>query len=206
MRFLNILILIALMLATAVIGNSQTEDHKFEVGVQTSSLRGSEHLGVGIRLGYNINQYLGVEGETNFFGGSGYPYRQKVQAQFGVKTGIRFNKFGIFGKVRPGFINTKQPTYFYYPPCPEACILVSGVLPLQNTIPRTLIYPSPIFVPLGGNKTHFSLDVGGVVEFNPTKRFFVRADIGDTIAKRDNYYFSGVTHNLQITTGVGIRF
>jgi len=49
--------------------------------------------------------------------------------------------------------------------------------------------------------TDFSLDVGGVIEFYPSKLVTVRFDVGDTIINR-----SFVTHNLQLCAGIGFRF
>jgi hypothetical protein len=68
--------------------------------------------------------------------------------------------------------------------------------------------------------TGFSLDVGGVLEFYPSKRITVRFDAGDTIVNREGgvivfplnaplFALSGsnfATHNLQLSAGVGFRF
>src|SRR5256714_15110446 len=89
------------------------------------------------------------------------------EAQFGVKGGKRWQKFGIFAKARPGFVsfdNTIKITRELFAPFPGAT-------------PRLF----NIFTP--ERKTHLSADVGGVLEFYPSRRMLVRFDIGDTIIR-----------------------
>jgi hypothetical protein len=64
----------------------------------------------------------------------------------------------------------------------------------------------------------FSMDIGGVLEFYPSRRMIVRFDVGDTIVNRRAASFiltDGVfvgrrwnyaTHNLQLGAGIGFRF
>lgn len=67
--------------------------------------------GIGARVTYNLNRSIAAEAEVNFF-----PQKQlilvaegsAIQAQFGVKAGKRFEKFGLFGKVRPGFLSVNR--------------------------------------------------------------------------------------------------
>lgn len=69
----------------------------------------------------------------------------------------------------------------------------------------------------GNNQpTKFALDVGGVVEFYPTKRSIIRVDAGDTIIAFGNdrfpsgtpnfIYEPGTSHNFQGSIGFGFRF
>lgn len=195
--------------ASVVVGQS-TKD-KIEVGVQSTSLTlfhpdffgDQSQQGIGGRVTYNLNRSLAAEAEINFF-----PQQQQIipatgkilQAQFGVKAGKRFEKFGIFGKVRPGFLS------------------VGGVFSLQ---------PNP--TPVAGGITQalfkfersnfFTIDAGGVLEFYPSRKFVVRFDAGDTVLRyptRFDQNFSsptGVTlargpkytHNFQFSAGVGFR-
>ncbi|MFZ0752060.1 MAG: hypothetical protein WAM70_22055, partial [Pyrinomonadaceae bacterium] len=76
-----------------------------------------------------------------------------------------------------------------------------------------------------GKATYPSMDVGGVVEFYPSRRIVTRLDIGDTIIRYGVYrdpvgqvcaticvpplVFERPAerrHNLQFSAGVGIRF
>ncbi|HKX28180.1 MAG TPA: outer membrane beta-barrel protein [Blastocatellia bacterium] len=166
---------------------------KFEVGGQfTAFIPGG--IGVGGRLTYNLNRYLALEGEMNYLPSSGYADTRVLQGQFGIKSGRRFDKFGFFGKIRPGFANTKFDYYYFSDP-------------IISTVSRVTI-----------SQTNFSMDLGGVVEFYPAKRWIVRVDIGDTMVRTGGTIFpfsgsgtflavpGGVSHNLQISTGIGFRF
>ena len=179
---------------------AQAEEQKVEVGVQFSALgRGTgpffdsaTSIGGGGRLTFNLTRYMALEGELNYFPGAGFNNVRRFQGQFGVKSGLRFDRFGVFGKVRPGFVNTKYevPVFCIKGPC------------------------SPVI----DKDTGFSMDLGGVVEFYPSRRATVRFDVGDTIINRREppYYLAGgffglparnfASHNLQLGAGVGFRF
>jgi hypothetical protein len=193
---------------------------RFELGVQFSSLvlrppasgfggdeGASAEAGGGLRFGVNATENLAFEVEGNFyprrrFGGStavgGYP----SQAQAGVKYGRRFDRFGVFGKARPGIVHFSSVRE------------VSGY--------ETFTFGSEtFFLPdfRQTDKTYFSMDVGGVFEFYPTSRILTRFDVGDTMIRypdRDNPSSFTTTpplrlpaelrHNLQVTAGIGFRF
>ena len=68
-------------------------------------------------------------------------------------------------------------------------------------------------------KNYFSLDVGGVLEFYPTRRIVARFDGGDTMIFYRSFEFpvfffpvqtftapSETLHNFQFNAGVGFRF
>jgi hypothetical protein len=212
----------ALIFALLICSNARAQEHdapKVEVGVEYSSLsinlpgfRGTENVaGFGARVTYNLSDYFAVEAEGNVFPtGASTDYTTggaSQQAQFGVKVGKRWNRFGVFAKARPGFIsfgNTFNP------------ISVQTLLPDGNPTLITQFNP-------GNRKTHFSTDVGGVLEFYPSRRMLVRFDAGDTIIRFGEHdEVSGVvssfvtpsvfrapaetTHSFQFTAGIGFRF
>jgi hypothetical protein len=172
---------------------AQSDDKKMEVGVQFSAIKsgspawydGASDIGGGLRFTYNLNKYLAAEAEMNYLPGSGYYNVRRLQGQFGVKSGVRFNQVGVFGKLRPGFMRMSDG-------------------------------------PFRQRQTAFSMDIGGVVEFYPVKRWTVRFDVGDTIVRQDSFpYFlpaltntvpflfvppRDTTHHLQISAGFGFRF
>ena len=96
---------------------SQSETPKVEIGAHYTLLRFRDFSvtdsGVGGRVTYNISDNIGIEGELNVF-----PQKRsndltlfplfidssRTQGLFGVKTGLRSEKAGIFGKFRPGFV------------------------------------------------------------------------------------------------------
>lgn len=200
---------------------AQSEDApKLEIGAQFSSLslnapdsfQTETQPGFGARVIYNFTDFFAVEAEGNFHprrGGQTLTTGGHVtQGQFGVKAGKRFEKFGVFGKARPGFVS------------------FSGVFTFAGALTQNFPGGSaiiPFFEPRA--KTHFSTDVGGVVEFYPSRRVVTRFDFGDTIIRYDRYqvpvhFFPtpltqsfmlierpGQTkHNFQFTAGVGWRF
>ena len=194
------------------------ETKKFEVGAQFSSLSLDDgggtrtEPGFGGRFTYNLTDNFALEAEGNFF-----PLRnqfhalifinggQSVEGLFGVKIGKRYKRFGLFGKARPGFIRFSQ-----------------GRTEFDITEPTT----DPFSI-TGRTKplTHFATDIGGVLEFYPSRRIVTRFDLGDTIIHYGEMGFTSVTgtpdgtlvplhvfsgsntaHNFQFSAGVGFRF
>ncbi len=119
-----------------------------------------------------------------------------------MKYGRRFERFGVFGKARPGvvhFSNVSEVTGY------EPIVFIGDV------------FYSPIF--RNRDKTYFSMDAGGVFEFYPTSRVLARFDVGDTMIRypernspTGNFgappprLRSELRHSLQVTAGVGFRF
>jgi hypothetical protein len=209
--------------AKAQSDGSKSGESKIEVGAQFSVIgkgTGSPFdnttgIGGGGRLTFNLTKYFALEGELNYFPSSGFDNVRRFQGQFGVKSGLRYDRFGVFGKVRPGFINTRSSFSRCLPSFP-------------------VDFGSVVCLPfeLRNADTRFSLDVGGVVEFYPVKRITMRIDVGDTIVNRQESTLlisqpislspappnlatnavlfapvrNGATHNLQLSAGVGFRF
>lgn len=165
---------------------------RYEIGAQFSAFEGS---GFGGRFTFNINKNVALEAEGNFFPRVNFPARS-LEGLFGIKVGKRWNKFGVFGKTRPGFIYRNRGKYEF-----------GGTV--QNPIIKIAGRTDPV------------IDLGGVVEFYPTTRIITRFDFGDTIRRtgqltgvfldqnnRIQTYrsFSTVSHQLQFSAGVGFRF
>ena len=201
------LIILLIAITFASVGMAQSKKDKIEIGVQSTSLTvfppdlafDDTKGGVGGRVTYNFNQSIAAEAEINFF-----PQRQvifesdgsSIQAQFGVKIGKRFEKFGVFGKVRPGFISADRVFSF-----------VPGA-----QVPS---FPSNVRIE---RETFFTTDFGGVLELYPSRRLVVRFDAGDTAIRHPERFlpidFGGplvrvrpakFSHNFQLTAGVGFR-
>jgi hypothetical protein len=160
--------------------------------------------GIGGRLTYNFNEFLAAEATVNYFPESRIdlelfglrPQGKIYQGQFGVKAGKRSDRVGIFAKARPGFVGFTE------------------VNQLVNSTP-------PItFTSFGVEReTYFSMDVGGVVEFYPSRNTVIRIDAGDTIIRYGTFRTDGfilaqpvlerapeTRHNFQLVTGFGFRF
>ena len=214
-------VLLFSLLLSGTDAHAQSETPQIELGVQFSTLVFDEpdffdetrtEPGFGARLTFNVNDNFALEAEGNFFPRSSRPTStsggRALQGQFGVKAGKRYEKFGIFAKARPGFVtfgNVFTPVGFQ----------------------RVEFEGQPFFFPDFKDevKTHFSTDVGGVIEFYPSRRIVTRFDFGDTIIRygdRPGIVFispspgqvtpmiiqqPGETkHNFQFSAGVGFRF
>ncbi len=180
-----------------------SNDRKLEVGGQLAVTDLDElettDVGFGGRFGFRATDLLSFEAELNFFP-SNIPDEvpvtsSRLEGLFGVKIGPRFDRFSVFGKVRPGFVQ------FGEAPAPFPCIA---------------IYPPPLSCIVGG-KTVFALDLGGGVELYPTERSFVRFDVSDLMLdypgpalRRNRGEFAGDGgfwgHNLRFAAGAGFRF
>ncbi|MEO6391645.1 MAG: hypothetical protein ABIP75_07310 [Pyrinomonadaceae bacterium] len=172
-------------------------------------INGPEHpnnindLGFGARFGFNLNRHIALEAETNFFPKDqtrpyiiGVPVSvvepggRKFLAVFGPKIGVRKDRFGIFAKVRPGFITVGR----------HESIITVGT-PTNPFVLGDVRY----------NQSFFAVDVGGVFEYYPSKRTILRFDLGDTIIRYGtqepkNLNPSFTRHNLQTSVGFGFRF
>ena len=201
----NCILLCLTVIAFVSVAPAQNKKDKIEIGVQSTTLSlfhpdfpfDDTQAGIGGRVTYNFNRSIAADAEINFF-----PQKQfiltadgsAIQAQFGVKIGKRFDKAGIFAKVRPGFLSVNRFANFIPGPNNEA------VLNIERT-------------------TFFSTDFGGVFELYPSRRTVVRFEAGDT-AIRHPAQFGPVSifdpsielkraakfkHNFQFTFGVGFR-
>ena len=97
---------------------SQSETPKVEIGAHYTFLRFRDFApsindnGVGARMTLNLADSFGLEGELNFFRQKrtndivfpAFVDSARTQGLFGVKTGLRSEKAGIFAKFRPGFV------------------------------------------------------------------------------------------------------
>jgi hypothetical protein len=211
----------ALLIFSAAARAQSTDAPKVEVGVQFSSLSvtppdffGTENAaGFGARITYNLTDYFAVEAEGNVFPTGTLPTfvtgGKAEQGQFGVKVGKRYKRFGVFAKARPGFVSF------------DNTIKLTSILIAR--VPGGVVRPFTVFG--SERKTHLSTDVGGVLEFYPSRRLLVRFDFGDTIIRYREHNDVGQTnaivtrdelpivkaaaetkHNFQFTAGVGFRF
>ncbi|HEX6719314.1 MAG TPA: hypothetical protein VF088_19565 [Pyrinomonadaceae bacterium] len=77
----------------------------YEIGGQVFVFSGHDlgsGGGVGSRFTYNLNNYIAVDSEVDFFlPDEGPPYA--TQGLFGIKAGKHTEHLGVFAKVRPGF-------------------------------------------------------------------------------------------------------
>ena len=208
-----------LVLASGVAQAQDEVPSRVEVGVQFSSVtapaqpvqnsvfafsRTSIEAGFGGRITFNLNKNISLEAEQNYFPHENVLEDSRAgtlwQGHFGVKVGKRFGKFGVFGKARPGFAS------------------FSRAVTQIDTLTFVDFTGQTVTIPILGLKrqTHFAMDLGGVIEFYPSRKVLTRTDIGDTIITNGNETFvpasnnfqrlTRTTHSLQISAGIGFRF
>ena len=193
---------------------------KFEVGIHYTSITKPSFSttdtkpGIGASFTLNLNRSVALEAIGNFFpercrfcgkGVGGDNSGNIAQGLFGIKAGKRFEKWGIFVKGRPGFVSFSQGNGRYVPTGP------SFIFPFQLEQKR---------------QTNFAVDLGGVLEFYPSKHLVTRFEAGDTLihyGSRTNSVpiFDPLTgnttlfpfttpsetrHNFQFSAGIGWRF
>ena len=148
---------------------SQTQElPKFEVAAEFTTLERDDasgsrtEPGVGGRFTYNLNKVFSLEAAGYYFPKRCFFCRNAgriTEGLAGVKAGKRFEKWGVFAKARPGVVSFSEGTFDVFP----------------GTGPGF-----PIAFERSRLST-FAMDVGGVVEFYPSKRIVTRFDAGDTI-------------------------
>jgi hypothetical protein len=187
----------------------QTTAPKSELGVHFSALAINDptndfliscqscdtfvYTGIGGRFTYNLNDSLAIDSELNFFTRENRKNTSRVvggkpiEGLFGLKVGKRFERAGVFGKVRPGFLSFSHT-------------ISSGLGGIGTPFSR---------------RTHLAVDVGGVFELYPSHKVLVRVDVGDTIIRYGEENVEGglipvvnasTRHSLQFSAGVGYRF
>ena len=191
---------------------------KFEVGAHFTSItkpsfsNSNTEAGFGARFTFNFNRIVALEAVGNFFphvcrgcGPFGDNSGNIAQGLVGVKAGKRFDKWGIFAKARPGVVSFSQG---------DGRIVNTGTgssFPFEFEQKRL---------------TNFAVDLGGILEFYPTKRLVTRFEAGDTLIhyreRQTNFLgfdpTTGATtlvpftlrsetrHNFQFVAGIGWRF
>lgn len=195
------------------------ERPRFEVGAQFSSFSFTEiehaagspsfdfrdtltQPGFGGRLTYNATPNFALEVQGDFFPrdarlfNTGRAGGRSFQTQAGAKFGKRFERFGVFGKARPGIVSFSKTISF-------------------DGFDNSEGFPIPLFHLK--RSTYFSMDLGGVLEFYPSRHLVTRFDAGDTMI-RYGYIelpigFNGMItapaemiHSFEFSAGVGFRF
>jgi len=153
------------MVACSMGAASAQEFTRTEIGLESSTLfhnRGNikTDSGLGGRFTYNLTSNLALEGNANYYLTRSTIFSVQADGRassafFGPKAGIRWRRFGIYGKVQPGFVTFSN-------------VVTSGSITGNFNTAR---------------KTHAALDLGGVVEFYPSNRIILRADGGDVFVR-----------------------
>jgi hypothetical protein len=129
---------------------------------------------------------IGLDLGLNFFPEDDPIIGRQTQLFGGIRGGLRYEWFGIYGRLRPGVMHFSRQ--FLAPD--TVCIL---------------IFPPPDACLTRENNLAF--DLGGTFELYPFERALVRVDLGDTAIRyrridRDSIW----RRNLQFSAGAGVRF
>jgi hypothetical protein len=186
------------LLLLAPLGRAQELPGRFEAGPVFTYLRvpfsppinDQNQVAIGGRLSWNFSRHFGLDGEfdaspvrtanltTAYQGG------YLLQSFFGIKAGKRWDRFGMFGKFRPGL----------------------------NSYSRVITGFSQSSFFQFGERTDPAFDVGAITEFYVSRRILLRYDFGDTIIHYNSKSIGGVSaagatrNNFQFSTSLAFRF
>jgi len=173
---------------------------RFEAGAAFTTVHNLEITniagvaGPGAEGDINFGSHLALDASFNWLPASA---SQTVNLLVGAKAGIRHGRFGLFGKVRPGFFSTAHA--------------------LQNS---TINVDTGLSTAHFGRVTERALDLGGVAEYYPSVHWLVCWDMGDTMVSEAPIEFNvtgtnpppsisatrGITSHFQFSTSVHYRF
>lgn len=155
--------------------------------------------GFGGRLTFKPISLVGIEADITWYPGEYEPdgvafSRNRTEGLFGFTVGPKIDRIRPFAKIGAGFLKVGAT------PGAFACIA---------------IFPPPLNCALASGNTLQAYEIGGGVEVDATRRFFIRGDIADRLLKypgptfdsnfevRDEGFFG---HALRFTLGAGIKF
>jgi hypothetical protein len=193
--------LVVILLATSTLVIAQDASGRYEAGVNFTALHAEsgKGFGPGIDGAVNFGRFLALDASVNWLAARPISVQNNsvvASGLFGVKAGKRFDRFGIFGKVRPGFITAGK---------------VLREFDIQNTL------PSAVLAQRVGRLTEFELDTGGVVEYYISSRWTLRYDLSDAIIRseptilliggqRQPFTLPHFTNNFSFSTSLRYRF
>ena len=214
-RFL-IGLLTALLLQSQAYSQSTSQTNetpKFELAGEFTTLAresfgGRTEPGGGVRFTFNLNRMISFETAGYFFPKQCIECISNgnvTEVVGGVKIGKRFEHWGIFGKARPGVVSYSRGKF--------------NVVPNPGN-------PGFPFDFVSQRVNSFAADLGGVVEFYPSKHLVTRFDLGDTIVHFGPRHVEAIilnqttntfglmpftlpsrnVHEFQFVTSVGWRF
>lgn len=192
---------------SADVAQAQTNRSRVEAGGQVNVLRLSDSaetgVGFGGRVTIDLTPWLSIESEGQFLpadtlaqtsvlsDGSrvGLRYeRRRSTLLVGAKAGFRAERIGVFVKLRPGVTRLSDRGVECLG---EVCALVLLAVPQY--------------------RPEFAVDVGGVIEVYPSRRWLARLDVGSLVVRHRGSAppcgGSGCTSaNLAVAAGLGVRF
>ena len=155
--------------------------------------------GFGGRLTFKPVSLIGIEADVTWYPSEYEPdgvafSRNRTEGLLGITVGPKIDRIRPFAKVAAGFLKVGAT------PGAFACIA---------------IFPPPLNCSLASGDTLQAVEIGGGIEFDASRRFFIRGDIADRILKYPGPTFDSnfeipedgfFGHAVRFTLGAGIRF
>jgi hypothetical protein len=185
--------------------STQSNVRRLEVGGHFSTLQigdaGHTNAGLGGRVSYEFLPWLALEGDVSYFphdrldidlGASSLMLqtqysRRRLEGFAGPKIGVRGERFGVFGKARPGVTH-----------------LIDKGMNCVGELCALALLARPEYNP------EFALDLGGIVEFYATERTVARFDLGTTVIRHRSSFAPPcrecTTQNFSTSLGMGVKF
>ena len=208
MRSRSVLFSAALLSSSVLVSPAMAQSDRpaIEVAGQAALLRlndsGTTNAGLGGRFSWDVSRWVSVDAEVNYFPKDNFEvpmpadppgvfrvsyHRRRTDVLAGVKVGHRGGRLGLFGKVRPGFTH-----------------LTDRGIDCVGAVCALMLFARPEY------RTEFALDLGGIVEFYPTRRTVARFDAGDVMIRHRSAAAPPcsdcTSHNFTSRLGVGFRF
>lgn len=186
-----------------VLSSSPAIAQSVQVDAHVTSSKWSEFdsadNGFGGRISFKPISLIGIEADVAWYPGEYEPdgvafSRNRTEGLLGITVGPKIDRIRPFAKVAAGFLKVGAT------PGAFACIA---------------IFPPPLNCSLASGDTLQAYEIGGGIEFDASRRFFIRGDIADRILKYPGPTFDSnfdikedgfFGHAVRFTLGAGVRF
>lgn len=186
-----------------VLSSSPAIAQSVQVDAHVTSSKWSEFdsadNGFGGRISFKPISLIGIEADVTWYPGEYEPdgvafSRNRTEGLLGITVGPKIDRIRPFAKVAAGFLKVGAT------PGAFACIA---------------IFPPPLNCSLASGDTLQAYEIGGGIEFDASRRFFIRGDIADRILKYPGPTFDSnfdikedgfFGHAVRFTLGAGVRF
>ncbi|MPZ16890.1 MAG: hypothetical protein GEV06_03070 [Luteitalea sp.] len=185
-----ILVSVVFIAASNEVRAQVAADPRGAVGLQYSAMAldypDQTRSGIGGWFTYDVADWLALDTSVSFFPTNDAVSGRQFQALVGAKAGWRNDRFGLFGKVRPGVLHFSRRFFAPDTNCPA-------------------IVPTPESCFIDGS--NFAVDVGAVFDVYPTRSTMLRIDGGDNVIRFGRAERSAEwTHNPNVNLAAGWRF
>lgn len=151
-------LVITSLLISSTFAIAQDSPGRFELGGEFTAPHNLPN-GPGISGDVNFGPHIALDASFSWLPSGGF---HPMTGFFGAKAGVRKEHFGIFGKVRPGFLTIGNSF--------RGATVILGPDPIDLSQVNRL-----------ARQTQRALDIGPVVEYYPAKHWALRWDLSDML-------------------------